>query len=191
MSVGNSIPPTPTPRPVYNYPPPPPPANSGNNVTKIILWVIGAFVLVCLIVGSIVGLGFYRVSKAMHRTSAGDSVTVTSPNGTLTTGSANRTLTSADLGVDLYPGAVLGKDSMKLRSSAGSMLSAIYTSTDPPAKIVDFYKDKLGSQAAVIQTGGGTMISTGTSDVNRLMITITPDGNNSQIVIVHSMETKH
>jgi hypothetical protein len=65
------------------------------------------------------------------------------------------------------------------------MVTSVFTSSDPADKIVSFYKEKLGDQASIVQTGNGTMISSGEKNKNSVMVTITPQDNLSKIVIIH------
>ena len=186
MSAGAPIPP----QPVYqNVPPPQPPASSSNTVLKIVLIVVGVIVLLCVIVAGVIGYGVYKVSKAVHKNGNGD-VSISTPNGTITTGkSAN--LSAADLGVDPYPGAITTNDgSMNMKTPTGSMVTSVFTSTDSSDKVVSFYKEKLGDQASIVQTGNGTMLSAGERDKNSVMVTITPQANLTKIAIIHVTSTK-
>jgi hypothetical protein len=187
MSAGAPIPPNPA---YQNIPPqiPPPPTTSGNTVLKIVLIVVGVFVLLGVIVAGVIGVGVYKVAKSVHKDSSG-SVSISTPGGTITTGqSAN--VSAADLGVDLYPGATTGEGSMNMKTPNSSMVTAVYLSSDPPDKIVAFYKEKLGDQGSIVQTSNGTVLSAGDKDRNNVVITITPEGNSSKIAIVHVTNTK-
>jgi hypothetical protein len=181
MSAGAPIPPN----PYQNVPPPT--TTSGNTVLKIVLIVVGVFVLLGVIVAGVIGIGVYKVAKSVHKDSSGD-VSISTPGGTITTGqSAN--VTAADLGVDLYPGATTGEGSMNMKTPNGSMVTAVYLSPDASDKIVAFYKEKLGDQASIVQTSNGTVLSAGQKDRDNVVITITTEGNSSKIAIVHVTNT--
>jgi hypothetical protein len=183
MSAGAPIPPNP---PYQNVPPPP--TTSGNTVLKIVLIVVGVFVLLGVIVAGVISIGVYKLAKSVHKDSSGN-VSISTPNGTITTGqSAN--VSAADLGVDLYPGATTGEGSMNMKTPNGSMVTAVYLSPDPLDKIVAFYKEKLGDQASIVQTSNGTVLSAGQKDKDNVVITITPEGSSSKIAIVHVTNTK-
>jgi hypothetical protein len=79
---------------------------------------------------------------------------------------------------------------MKMQTANGSMVTAVYLSSDPVDKIVAFYKEKLGDQASIIQTGNGTVLSAGDKDKNNVVITITTEGASSKIAIVHVTNAK-
>jgi hypothetical protein len=183
MSAGAPIPPNPAYQNV-----PPPPTTSGNTVLKIVLIVIGVFVLLGVIVAGVIGVEVYKMAKSADKGSNGN-VSISTPSGTITTGqSAN--VTAADLGVDLYPGATTGEGSMNMKTPNGSMVTAVYLSPDPSDKIVAFYKEKLGDQASIVQTSHGTVLSAGQKDKDNVVITITPEGNSSKIAIVRVTNTK-
>jgi len=184
MSAGAPFPPN----PAYQNVPPPPPASSSNTVVKIILIVLGVFVLLGLIVAGIIGIGVYKVSKAVHKDRNGN-VSISTPNGTITTGQS-ATISTADLGVDPYPGAAsTTQGSMNMKTPNGSMVTSVYTSSDSPDKIIAFYKGKLGDQASIIQTGNGTMLSSGENSKDKIMVTVSPQGSVTKIVILHLTQT--
>jgi hypothetical protein len=185
MSAGVPIPPN----PVYQNVPPPPPATSGNTVLKIVLIVVGVFVVFGVLVAGVIGFSVYKVAKGAHKDSNGN-VSISTPSGTITTGSSAN-ITEADLGTALYPGAISsGQGSMNMKTPNGSMVTAVYTSTDPADKIVAFYKDKLGDQASIVQNSNGTVLSAGEKDKDNVVITVTPENSSSMIAIVHVTNTK-
>ena len=136
MSAGAPIPPNQPNPPYQNYPPQRPPLyppqrppSSGNTVLKIVLIVIGVFVVLGVLVAGVIGFVGYRVAKSAHQNADG-SVSFSTPNGTITTGkSAN--ISAADLGTEPYPGATSSVGSMNMKTSSGSMVTAVYTSPDP------------------------------------------------------------
>src|SRR5437868_6951572 len=183
MSAGAPIPPNP---PYPNIPPPP--TTSGNTVLKIVLIVIAAMVLIGVIVAGAIGIGVYKVAKSGHKDSSGN-VSITTPGGTITAGQ-NNNVSAADLGVDLYPAVIRGEGSMNMKTPEGSMVTAVYRSSDPPDKIIAFYKERLGDKASVVQTSNGTVLSAGEKDRDNIVITITPEGDSTKIAIVHVTTTK-
>ena len=77
---------------------------------------------------------------------------------------------------------------MNLKTPQGSMVTAIYTTTDSAAQVVDFYKGKLGDQASTVETGNGTMLTNASNndETSKLVITVTPEGGSTKIAIVHT-----
>jgi hypothetical protein len=182
MSAGVPIPPNPA------YPSvPPPPTTSGNTVLKIVLIVVGAFVLLGVIVAGVIGVGVYKMAKSVHKDSNGN-VSISTPGGTVTAGQS--AISAADLGIDPYPGATTGEGSMNMKTPSGSIVTAVYLSSDPSEKIVAFYKEKLGDQASIVQTSNGTVLSTAEKGKDNVVVTITPEGKASKIAIVHVTNTK-
>jgi hypothetical protein len=170
------------------YPNVPPPATSGNTVLKIVLIVIAAMVLIGVIVAGAIGIGVYKIAKSGHKDSSGN-VSITTPGGTITTGQ-NNNVGAADLGIDLYPAVTAGEGSMNMRTPEGSMVTAVYLSSDPPDKIVAFYKERLGDKASVVQTSNGTVLSAGEKDRDNIVITITPQADSTKIAIVRVTSNK-
>ena len=189
MSTGAPIPPRPAyPPPPYQGFPPQRPAGSGNTVLKIVLIVVGVFVLLGVLVAGVIGFVGYRVAKSAHHNSDG-SVSFSTPNGTVTTGKS-LTLSAEDLGTDPYPGATSSVGSMNMKSSTGSMVTAVYTTPDSPDKVVAFYKEKLGDQASVVQTGHGTTLTSGEREKNQVTISISSQGDLTKIAIIHVTKNK-
>lgn len=182
MNAGAPMPPNPP------YPNIPPPKTSGNTVLKIVLIVIAAIVLIGVIVAGAIGIGVYKIAKSGHKDSSGN-VSITTPTGTITTGQ-NNNVSPADLGIDLYPAVTTGQGSMNMRTPEGSMVTAVYLSSDPPDKIVAFYKERLGDKASVVQTSNGTVLSAGEKDRDNIVITITPQGDSTKIAIVRVTSNK-
>jgi hypothetical protein len=170
------------------YPNIPPPTTSGTTVLKIVLIVIAAMVLIGVIVAGAIGIGVYKIAKSAHKDSSGN-VSITTPGGTITTGQ-NNNVSAADLGVDLYPAVTTGQGSMNMRTPEGSMVTAVYLSSDPPDKIIAFYKERLGDRASVVQTSNGTVLSAGEKDRDNVVITITPQGDSTKIAIVRVTSNK-
>lgn len=173
-----------------SYPPAPPPTVSGGGALKIILIIVGVFVLLGVLAAGVIGFGVWRVSRAVRINSKGDGVSLSTPSGIITTGTAS-SVSEADLGVPVYPGAASGEGSMNIKTPAGSMITAIYLSPDPVSKVVDFYKARLGDQASIMETGAGTMISSGEDDKNKLIVTITQEMSKTKISIVHATNIEH
>jgi hypothetical protein len=192
MSTGAPIPPIP-PRPAYPPPPyqgmpPQRPAGSSNTVLKVVLIVVGVFVALGILVACVIGFVGYRVAKSAHHNSDG-SVSFSTPNGTVTTGKS-LTLSAEDLGTDPYPGATSSVGSMNMKTSTGSMVTAVYTTSDSADKVVAFYKERLGDQASVVQTGHGTTLTSGEREKNQVTISISSQSDLTKIAIIHVTQNK-
>ena len=174
---------TPSDAPQTSAPPP-----SGGNAVKIILIVVGALVAFAVISILAVVFGIYRVSRAVHVNQTGETVILHAPGGTITTGQS-AAVSEAELGIPVYPDAKRGDGGMQIQSAEGSVQTVLYSTTDPPSKVVDFYKSNLPSSTSVIRSGNSAIITTGNHDKESWMITISAeasDGGKTKIVIMHA-----
>jgi zinc-ribbon domain len=151
-----------------------PPPGSGSSAVKIILIVVGVVVGLGMISAIVFMFGVWRVSRAVRATHNGDSVTLSTPSGTITAGNTGG-VSEADLGVPIYPGATRSEGGMQVNSANSSMVTVVYSTSDPVSKVVDFYKDKLGENTSVIESGNGAVITSGKENKEGLVITVTPD----------------
>jgi hypothetical protein len=167
-----------------------PVTTGGGGALKIILIVVGVFVLLGVIAASVVGYGVYRVSKAVHVDKNGAGVTVDTPNGKITTGS-DSSIGAAELGVDVYPGAARGPGSLNLKSPDGAMTTANFTTSDSVSEVVDFYRARLGTNATVLESGQGATLTSDSSISNdSVVVTVSSsDNGKTKIVILHSTKT--
>lgn len=168
--------------------PVPVPSGGGNSALKIILIIVGIFVGLGVLSICAVMFGVWRVSRAVHVANNG-AVTLSTPGGTITAG--NTVTVSADeLGVDIYPGATHQQGGMTMTTAKGSTVSAVFSTSDPLEKVVDYYKDKLGSGASVFQSDKSAVLSSTSADnKNTVLVTVSEDQSNSgqtKISIVHS-----
>lgn len=168
-------------QPVYGQPVAQPPA-AGSSAVKIILIVVGVVVGLGLLSSMIFMLGMWRLSRAVHINSRGDGVTLSTKDGSITTGSAT-TVSESDLGVPIYPGATRREGGVQINSGTGSMVTAIFSTTDSADKVIDFYRDKVGANASVVQSPTGAVISSGDNDKQGIMITVGRDSNSSETSI--------
>jgi hypothetical protein len=177
-------------QPAATYAAPPPKSGSA---LKIILIVIAVIVGLGVVGAGIVGYGIYKVAHTVSTDSKGN---VSALGGAFSAGK-NLNLTEADLGVPLYPGASEGEGGMHMSLPTGSIVTAVYVTSDPVTSVVGFYKGKLGANESDVDTANGSVLTAGTQDgsgKNGIQITVGPGtGNNNgktQIVIVHTVSTK-
>jgi hypothetical protein len=172
----------------------PPPKSSGGAL-KVILIIVAVVVVIGLVGVGIIGYGAWKVSHAIKLDASGNGGTVSLPGlGAISAG--NAAVSEADLGVPLYPGATTGEGGMHMTLPTGSMVTAVYLTSDPVASVVAFYKGKLGANESDIDTANGSVISSGSQGANGKSgteITIAPGTGSSsdktQIVIVHTTST--
>jgi hypothetical protein len=189
------------PPPGYAPPPPPPnypgavappPAKSGGAL-KIILIVIAVFVGLGILGVGAVGFTVWRVAHAIHTTGKNGEVSIDTPGGTYTANSTEH-YSASDLGTDIYPGAQTGKGSARLTLPTGTMVTAVFTTSDSKEQVVNYYKEKLGSDASVYDSANSAMISLQKGQKESIMVTVSQneasDEGKTKIAIVHSKSTK-
>ena len=163
-----------------------PPPKSGSSAVKIILIIVGIFVGLDIIVCSIVAYGVYRVAHSIHKDANGN-ITVTTPKGTITANSSN-TLTAADLGIAIYPGATEGKAGLRMNIAGKSMVTANFLTPDSPDKVMAFYEAQAGPNAQTNTTSAGGTISI-QNGANNITVTVTQsavtDNGKTQFTIVN------
>lgn len=170
-----------------------PPAKSTTSAVKIVLIVVAIFVGLGILGLGAFGFMVWRVSRAVHMSGPGGQVTVTTPGGSYTA-NPTQTYTASELGTEIYPGAQPRRGGMKMDLPTGSMVTAIFLTSDSKEQVLDFYKTTMGSTASVIDTEDGAIITLAKSQQESVMVTITakPSENDgkTQITIVHTTSTK-
>jgi hypothetical protein len=169
------------------------PANSGSSAVKIILIIVAIFVVLCVIGAGIAGYTMWRVSRAFHVSGPGGQVTMSTPNGTLTA-NPSESYSASELGTDPYPGAQSHKGGMRMNMPSGSMVTAVFVTSDSKDKVLAFYKEKLGSAASIIDTQEGAILTLSTGQQESVMVTISSKSSENdgktRIAIVHTKNNK-
>jgi hypothetical protein len=119
-------------------------------------------------------------------------VTMSSPGGTFTANSTEK-FTAEELGTDIYPGAEPAKSgSMRMTLPTGSVVSASYLTSDAKDKVVEFYKGRLGNDAALMDFGSSAIVSLKKGNKEAVTVTIAQQANQSdgktQIHIMHTTD---
>jgi hypothetical protein len=138
------------------------------------LAALGVIVIAML---TLVGLHIARHTRV---TENGDNVRVEGPFGTINTNTGD---VSRNLGVDVYPGARLVKDS-GANVQVGNMqtIAAEFESDDPPEKVADFYKSKFpNANVTVSNPHDYTIVSL--DKKNMLTINIEPENGKTRLKI--------
>ena len=173
--------------------PAPAPAKTGPSALKIILIVVLVFVGLGILGLGAVSFMIWRVAHTVHVSGPNGEVTMSTPGGTITA-NPNETYSAADLGTDVYPGAITGKGGMKMSMPSGSSVTAIFTTSDPKDQVVSFYKSKFGSDATVMDFGSTAILTVKKSDQETVTVTVTTnasqEGGKTQISISHTIVTK-
>lgn len=187
--------------PPAGSPPPPPsypggmapvPAKSGGAL-KIILIVVAIFVGLGVLGAAAVGFTAWRVMHAIHTSGSNGDISIDTPGGKIST-SSTESYSSSELGTDIYPGAQTGKGSMRMSLPTGSVITAIYTTSDSKDQVVNYYKSRLGSDASVFDNANSAVLSLQKGPKETVMVTVSQNGSQddgkTRISIMHSKSTK-
>jgi hypothetical protein len=173
------------------YPAMPPPKSA--STLKIILIVIATVVgLGVLGLGALVFIG-WRAQKAVTVSTNGSSAPVSAPGSTpATTGAApaattGTALTEQDLGVPLYPGAVMdSSESSTVVNGKTKVVQAMYLTTDPVSSVTSFYQTKLGSGLNVMGLEGETIMNYGSGN-NTVTMMVDSENGKTKINVIHTV----
>ena len=161
------------------------PAQSSSGL-KIVLIVVG--VLVALFIVGVAGTAFvgWRIAKSTHVRQDGNNVKVETPFGTVES-TDNPSEAAKSLEVDMYPGAELVKGTTVDMTIAGTHTSAAdFETSDPVAKVAEFYKSKY--PGANIVSSNGDQFSLVAGDKNNLVtINVEPQEGKTRIHMARVM----
>ncbi len=95
---------------------------------------------------------------------------------------------------DIYPGGEPGHRGMTMDLPTGSMVTALYATSDSKDRVLSFYKARMGSAASIIDTEDGAIIALPKGQQESVVATITAKPSESdgktQIAIVHTTSNK-
>jgi len=139
-----------------------PVAKSGGPLLKIVLIVLAVFVLIGLLgVGSCVFFA-YRTRQRLNQFKRQAQITFPSATGTGGGPTESETQTSGTgevkTGVPVYPGATPTEAGGDMSMGVGIVAVQEYTTDDSVDKVIEFYKDKLGSSVSVQQAEGKALL---------------------------------
>jgi hypothetical protein len=163
---------------------PAPAQGGGSGVLKVILIVVGVFVILGVLAVSTVAFIGWRVARNMHVKQEGNHVKIDSPFGSVET-SKNPEDIARDLGVDVYPGAQPMKNGSATASFAGiKTASAVFKSSDSVDQVSAFYKAKFPN--AMVTTSDQNRCKIIAQDQkNMTTIDIQADDGQTKIQITH------
>jgi hypothetical protein len=170
------------------------PSGGGGGAIKVVLIVLGVFVLIGCV--SLAGLLFavHRVKNKLrngiHVTENGDNTVVETPFGRASSGKADAKAVARQIGVDLYPGATAGESGS---GQFGKMTTANIklTTSDSVAQVAKFYESRYPN-ATVTQQNDNKFSLAGTDRDGTLTITAesTDDGTQIDIAKVGGIKIK-
>jgi hypothetical protein len=165
---------------------------SGGGALKIILIIVLVFVGLGILGVGAVGFGIWRVAHAVRVSSSGDgkgSVTFHTAGGTFSANTA-KSFTADELGIDIYPGASATQGGVRMDVPTGSWITGVFLTSDSKDQVVAYYKDKMGSDAAVMDTGDSAVLTLKKGDKEGITITISQkpdqDQGKTKFAIMHT-----
>lgn len=170
-----------------------PQPQSGSNAVKIILIVVAVFVGLSIVGAGAFGFFVWRIAHAVHVSGSGNQVTLSTPGGSFSANTADN-ISASELGTDIYPGAQPGKGSIRMTLPTGTMVSAVYVTSDSKDQVLSFYKSKFGSEVSIFDAPTGSVITLNKGQQESIAVTVTVnpseyDGK-TQIHIVHTTSIK-
>jgi hypothetical protein len=174
--------------------PAPVPARQGTSAVKVILIILAIFVGLGVLGAGAFGFFVWRVAHAVRVAANNGQMAVNLPGGTFSA-NASESFSSSDLGTDIYPGASAGKGSMRMTLPTGTMVSAVYVTSDSKDQVVAYYKNKFGtSNVTSFDSTDGSVITYAKGQQESVVVTVTSSpteyNGRTQIHIVHTTATK-
>jgi hypothetical protein len=157
----------------------PPPKTSALKVILIVGGVVLGIVIIC-----VASLAFivYRVASHSQVTRNGDDVKVETPFGSVET-TKDPAVAAKNLGVDIYPGAVVQRNGATSATIGGvHTVAANFESPDSPDKICQFYASKFPN--ATVKSSDAYRCSIVSTDQKTVItINVTSNAGNTQFQI--------
>jgi hypothetical protein len=176
------------------------PAKKASPVVKIIVVVVAFFAFITVAsIGTCVYIG-YRAKRAVERTvrmdEGGKSIKIQTPEGEVELGKHPTKEGETIAGIPIYPGAKAleggGQFSFGDKLQIGGQE---YETADPVDQVVEFYKDKLGSQMTVEESAGHYRMSVqrgeaGQAGIVTIDVSADEESGKTKISIAHLGGTK-
>ena len=169
-------------------------APKSTGALKVVLIIVGVFVGLGVLSVAALVFGAWRISKNIHVDRANGGVTITTPQGKITTQQAPTQVTEEEVGAPLYPGAETAEGSYKVSGGDGSMGAAYsFKTNDSVQQVVAFYRDKFGPQATVMESPEGAMIASKQSERESFVVNVARDAKDGRttILITHGISAKN
>jgi hypothetical protein len=161
-----------------------PAQGGGSGVLKVILIVVGVFVILGVLAVSTVAFIGWRVARNLHVRQQGDHVKVETPFGNMETSQSPEDA-ARNLGVDVYPGAEVQKNGAATATFGGvHTASASFKTPDSVEQVSTFYKAKFpGAMVTTSDQNRCTIIAQ--DQKNMTTINIEGDAGQTKIQITH------
>ena len=161
----------------------PPPSKGSSSALKIVLLIVGSIVLIGILGMVTCGIVLHRAIKSAKVSQDGKNVKVETPFGSIDT-TTDPAQIAKDLDVEIYPGAEVQRQGTAtvafgpIRTVTGN-----FESSDPVAKVCDFYKSKFPEANVSSSDQNQCSIFSGVQG-NSTTITVQSSGDGSRFTIV-------
>lgn len=163
--------------------PAPPPSQGSSSALKIVLMIVGGIVLIGILGMVTCGIVVHRAMKNARVSKDGQNVKVETPFGSMET-TTDPEQTAKDLGVEIYPGAEVQKQGTASVSFGPiHTVTANFESSDPVAKVCDFYRSKFPNATVNSSDQNQCNIISGMQG-NSTNVTVQSNGDGSRFTIV-------
>ena len=172
--------PTPTATPTQAAPP-----QGGSNALKVVLFVVGAVVVIGVLAVSTLTFVGLHIARRARAHEDGERVKVETPFGTVES-TKDPEQAAKNLGIDIYPGAEVQKDGAS-SSVFGNMrtVSANFESSDSVDKVCSFYKARFpNANVSTSEENHCTIVSTAPPNVTTINVESKGSGAKFQISTV-------
>src|SRR5579859_4692777 len=168
--------------------PPAAPAKKGNTALKIILAVLGVFIVIgvlgigsCFYVAHKVNQNVASIAEHVRQTTGNKGTT---PDMHLSDGGAgSQAAASATVDVPPYPGSTPTKSGGELSAGlTGSVSAQEYETPDSTDKVMEFYKSKFGSKINIVESEGKSVFNFISSN-GMTTVTVSRDGGTDKTKI--------
>jgi len=155
-------------------------SSPGLKILLVVVIVLGA----AFVVGALgVAFGVWNLTRQVTVNTSGDQMEITTPGGQITFGE-KITVTEADLGVPIYPGSEQAEGGMQVKTPQGVSGTYVFRTSDPPDKVIAFYREKLaGRNASFIESSARGMITGGKDREDGFLIAVAREEKDAKTVI--------
>ena len=162
-----------------------PPAKKGTSAVKIILMLLGGFVVLCLAAVGVVGYLGYKVAQQVKVEEEGGRSRVETPFGTVEANKDAKEI-AKDLDVEIYPGATPASEGNSSVNFGGmKVTTAVFETTARSQKVYEFYRGEFPRATMATSEGDKHTIMAGDKN-NFLTIVIEEQGGKTRITIART-----
>ena len=155
-------------------------STAGLTILLVVVIVLGA----AFVVGALgVAFGVWNFARQVAVSPSNGQIEITTPGGQITVGE-KIPVTEDELGVPIYPGSEQAEGGVQVKTPQGVSGTYVFRTTDPPAKVMAFYREKLaGRDASFIESSDRGMITGGRDREHGFLIAVTREEKDGKTLI--------